>query len=493
MRKPDFNGLNFKVWGYVMAFSLAIILLLWTMQIAFLNVYYQNMKRGSVTSAASRIAVLYGRVQGQELERQLQKLANDSDLFLNIVDGDGKSLLSVDPVGRDYRTPVESFGIWQNGGGRVVVGGGQQKNAVYGALAQRILGEPSGQMTLGIQDQQGLRMLIYGRRLTDASGNTALLIVNSPLQPLTETVKILSRQLVYLSIAIFAMAVIVSIAIARRVSRPIARIRDRAKLLAEGHLEPSFERGEYSEVGELADTLNHTALALQQVETLRTELIANVSHDLRTPLTMIRVYAEMIRDLYAENPDKRGNSVAVIIEECDRLTGLVQNLLDLSKLQSGVDELERAPFDLRATIERTLRRYEPLEQEGYRIAIGSGESAMVVGDEARIEQVLYNLINNAVNYTGENKAVNIAIVDRGDRVRVLIEDSGPGIAPEDAEHIWDRYYKVDKEQRRAVAGSGLGLAIVRSILDMHGTACGVDSVPGHGSTFWFELERDEGE
>ena len=223
---------------------------------------------------------------------------------------------------------------------------------------------------------------------------------------------------------------------------------------------------------------------------MRTELIANVSHDLRTPLTMIRVYAEMIRDLYANNPEKRNRNVGVIMEECDRLTTLVQNLLDLSKLQSGVDTLQCGTFDLTETIRRILRRYDALEQEGYHIRFAQSKPCPVVGDEGRIEQVLYNLINNAVNYTGPDKRINLMVADHGDRVRVLVADTGPGIATEDLAHIWDRYYKVDKVHQRAVTGSGLGLSIVRSIMELHGMAYGVDSIVGQGSTFWFELNKE---
>ncbi len=516
MRKPDFNSLNFKVWGYIMAFSMAILLLLWLMQIAFLNVYYQSMKQASVTSAAGKIASLYGHIQGQELKSQMQNLANDSDVFINILDTDGQSLFSIDPVGRDYRTPLEHLGETDpnipqlpagvatgdasndngntgDGKGAGTNGNGNGGNGAwspYHDLAQRILQDADHMVEVGFDDQNGRRMLILGRQIATAEGEQALMVVSSPVQPLTETAKILSRQLVYITIAILAMSILVSVVIARRVSQPITRIRDGAMQLARGRYDTTFEHGMYSEVNQLADTLNHTAKALQQVETLRTELIANVSHDLRTPLTMIRVYAEMIRDLYANNAEKRNRNVGVIIEECDRLTSLVQNLLDLSKLQSGVDTLAVDSFDLTETIRRILRRYDALEQDGYHIRFAQSKPVLVTGDEGRIEQVLYNLINNAVNYTGPDKRIDLMLADHGDRVRVLVADTGPGIATEDRTHIWDRYYKVDKVHQRAVTGSGLGLSIVRSIMDLHGMACGVDSIVGQGSTFWFELNKE---
>jgi signal transduction histidine kinase len=485
MKKFDFRSLRFKVWASVMAFSLAIILLLWLMQIAFINVYYQHMKQDNITSAAGHIATLYGRVQGQELQKQLQSLADDSDLTIHLMDGEGRMLLSFNPTGRDYRTLMEEFANRQ----QMPPPKQAQLDNIYQAFAQRILEEPDGQAEWDFDDRQGRHMLILGRQIENQSGERALLVVSSPLQPLTETVNLLSRQLIYLSAAIFAMSIIVSALIARQVSRPIARIRDRTRLLAQGRYEPMFEHGKFTEVDELADALNHMAQALQQVETLREELIANVSHDLRTPLSLIRVYAEMIDDLYADHPEKRSASVAVITAECDRLTSLVQDLLDISKLQSGAETLTCTSFDLAGMIEKVLHRFDALQRNGYLFRFAHDGAVDVFADASRVEQVLYNLLNNAVNYTGEDKRVNITITDRSDRARVLVADTGQGIAPEDVERIWDRYYKVDKDHQRPVTGSGLGLSIVKSILDLHGMPCGVDSVIGHGSTFWFELKK----
>lgn len=487
----------------MMLFSLAILVMLWLMQTVFINVFYQGMKTGSITKAASNIEAIYGKVQGQALQTQLDSIANDSDLFVNIMDTAGLTLYSMNPVGRDYRTPVENMPQpWDQGGLNGNLPGGQgspngsnghsslQPGSNFAAFASSVLAEPTGELMKSIPDAGGMRMMLYGKTIASPQGARAVLVVSSPLQPLTETVRILSRQLEYISLIIFAMALVISTLIALGVSRPLTRITGKARLLAEGRYDMTFDRGGYSEVSQLADTLNYATGQLQQVENTRRELIANVSHDLRTPLTMIKLYAEMIRDLNGENKKKREQNAAVIIEESDRLTSLVQNLLDVSRLQSGAMPFQPSEFDLNETVKRILPRYDALVQkDGYQFKLERKTGAPVKADEARIEQVLYNLINNAVNYAGADKEIILSIDDSGATVRISVSDHGEGIEPDKLPLIWDRYYKVDKEHRRAVAGSGLGLSIVKSILEQHGMKYGVESVQGEGATFWFELEK----
>ncbi len=275
-------------------------------------------------------------------------------------------------------------------------------------------------------------------------------------------------------------------AISRRIAKPITEINESAKRLGEGDYSVRFGGRGSREVGELADTLNFAAEELSKTDGLRRELLANVSHDLRTPLTMIKGYAEVMRDLPGENTPE---NVQIIIDEAGRLNDLVNDLLDLSRLQAGVLEISRERFDLTGSIKEILTRYDKLAD--FSFPFEPEENIYVMADKLKISQVVYNLVNNAVNYAGADKTVALTQEVIGNDVRISVTDTGEGIPQDKLRDIWDRYYKVDQEHRRAQVGTGLGLSIVKNVLDLHGGSYGVISELGKGSTFWFQLPIDK--
>jgi signal transduction histidine kinase len=219
---------------------------------------------------------------------------------------------------------------------------------------------------------------------------------------------------------------------------------------------------------------------------MQKELIANVSHDFKTPLTMIKAYASMIREISGNNPEKRNKHALVIEEEADRLTSLVNDVLDLSKVRSGIDTLKISTFDLSAYTYEILDRFNYLtETQGYRFVVNVADGLYTSADQLKIGQVLYNLIGNAVNYTGENKTVFVDLRKyTDDIIRFDVRDTGKGIKPEELATIWERYYRSSEMHKRPVKGTGLGLSIVKSILQKHGFLFGVDSEVGKGSSFY---------
>ncbi len=495
--RPNFKSIRFRIWFYVMLFSLAILLMLWLMQTVFLNVFYEGMKTESMKKATADIVAAYGTIADTDVfKAKLAEIVNAADVSARISDVNGTELFSVTSEGRNYENTLNERQIKPPPDNGYAPSGenGIPLKERFNEFSAKVLDAPDGVYMEPIDSKHGVPMLLYGKAADSPDGKKAVVMVVSMLQPLKDTVQILSRQLTYISLAIFVLALVMSLLVAMGISKPLTRITDKAKLLARGRYDMQFDRGGYTEVNQLADTLNYATGALQQVENTRRELIANVSHDLRTPLTMIKLYAEMIRDLSGENKQKREQNVAVIIEESNRLTSLVQNLLDLSQLQSGAMPYNPTVFDLTSMMKRILKRYDALvQQDGYVFKFRDYGDTPVKADEARIEQVIYNLLNNAVNYAGPDREITVAFADCASdgTIRVSISDNGEGIAPEKLEMIWERYYKVDKEHRRTVAGSGLGLSIVKSILDMHNMRYGVNSILGQGATFWFELKKAE--
>ena len=287
--------------------------------------------------------------------------------------------------------------------------------------------------------------------------------------------------------AILLATALVGFTMARSISEPIIETNEAAKQLSASRYTRPPHSGGYREIAELNDTLVRAAEDLGKVEDLQRELIANISHDLRTPLTMIIGYAEAMRDI----PDEvTPENMQIIIDETNRLNSMVNEVLDFSRLRTGSLELDEKPFDLTAQIREICSRVSKMSAvEGYTVIFEPAEERTVTGDSGRISQVLYNLLGNALTYTGEDKTVRVTQQDTGSRVRVEISDSGEGIPKDELPYLFDRYYRSRENHRRAVIGSGLGLNICRSILEKHGARYGVRSEEGQGTTFWFELPR----
>lgn len=333
--------------------------------------------------------------------------------------------------------------------------------------------------------------IIYVDVLT--SDNIAcVLMVNTVLTPVSATVDTLRIQMIWITVVMIILSLLIALVISKKVSRSMIRVNNAAKKLAKGDFNVSFDGKDYREIAELSETLNQAATDLGKNEKLQKELIANVSHDLRTPLTMIIAYSEVMRDLPGENTPE---NVQVVIDEAKRLTNLVNDMLDISKLQAGALEMKLSEFNLTDRIQKVLERYNKLkEQDGYRIDFEYQEEVYVCADEFKIFQVIYNLINNAINYTGSDKRVLVRQLVKEQIVRIEVIDSGEGISEENLPYVWDRYYKVDKTHKRAVMGTGLGLSIVKNILELHHAEYGVESILSAGSKFWFELpviEKEE--
>ena len=273
------------------------------------------------------------------------------------------------------------------------------------------------------------------------------------------------------------------------ITKPVSEVTEQAKELARGNYNLNFKKEYFcSEMTELADALESARTEISKADKMQKELIANVSHDFKTPLTMIKAYASMIREISGDDKSKRDAHAQVIIDESDRLAALVGDLLDLSKLRAGLTDDARTVFNLSEEVYRIAGRFDYLAQtENYVIETAVEDELYTSANRERIEQVLYNLIGNAINYTGEDKRVRIKLFRKGDVARFEVIDSGKGIPPEELDTIWDRYYRSNKTHKRPAQGTGLGLSIVKSILLVQECPFGVVSEVGKGSCFWVEF------
>lgn len=463
----DSKSLRFKIWIYFALFASFLMLLLWFLQIFFLKSYYQEMKISETKRIAETIIDNYGQ---ENLLDTISSISLKNDMYIHIETSDGTIIFSPsNEMSKPYFEHLKGMPAVKE----------KLQNTSDKAVSI-IMTEPGTDTnTLG-----------YGAYLDETPKKQVVLYIFSPLYPVESTVDILANQLIYVTIISLLLAYVVSFYFSRRLTRPIINITDSASRLAGGDFNVQFQGGDYSEIIRLADTLNYASNELAKTDNLQKDLIANVSHDLRTPLTMVKSYAEMVRDLSGDNPEKRKAHLQVIIDEADRLNLLVGDLLTLSKMQSGVEALQINRFNLKESIEGILKSYSILsDQEGYRFEFQCDKDLYILGDETRIKQVITNFINNAMRYGGEDKQISLSLAEIGNTVRFEITDSGLGIPKEEQEHIWQRYYKASTNLSRSSSGTGLGLSIVKEILLLHKARFGVISNDDKGSTFWFELNK----
>lgn len=480
----DFRSIRFKLWIYFIGFALLLIGLIWFLQIYFLNNYYKEMKTAETTKLADQLISAY-EDENQDMDRFLETLnemiqAND-DAYIRVQLGN-HMLYSPEYEGHStlYRYSLQIS---------------QLQDALEKQLAYGDFNRVSQVFSAG--SSADLKILAFACYLQEprsdffgaAQSSCPILYIFTPLYPIKSTVSILREQLAYITVIASLLALALALYLASRISKPIKDITHSATEMGKGNYGITFKGGHYSEIRELADTLTNASRELEKTDMYQKDLIANVSHDLRTPLTMIKSYAEMIRDLSGNIPEKRDAHLQVIIDETDRLNVLVNDMLNMSRMQSRRIELERSNFDIRATAQSLLASYDILtEQEGYSIRFNAPAPIIVNGDEARIKQVLSNLINNAVKYCGEDKVIIVNLKKAGKKMRCEVIDHGAGIAPDEINHVWERYYKSSTHHVRPTDGSGLGLSIVKEILVLHKAAYGVHSKVGKGSTFWFEMD-----
>lgn len=342
-------------------------------------------------------------------------------------------------------------------------------------------------ITKKYENQDFNSLELFYVEMLDTKQGRIYVYLEATVDPIDSTTAIIKTQLFYITIILFEVSFIIALFISQRLSRPIVNITKTARRFAEGDYKTEFKSKSYQEVRELAEVLDNARVEVSKVADLRRDLISNVSHDLRTPLTIIKSYAEMVKDLSGDNPEKREKHLQVIIDESDRLSALVSSLLEISKLESGNLEVENSQFSLHKKMHEVKERYQVLNiRDGYNIKFVEDEDVICECDSLKIDQVLYNLINNAVNYCGEDKNITIRQINKPTSVRIEISDDGKGIAKEKLPLIFDRYYR-DERNKRDKVGTGLGLSIVKEILKIHKFPFGVISEEGKGSTFWFEI------
>jgi len=456
----------------------AVIAVIWLFQIVLLDYFYRNSKIDELKQLAT---VIEAQASDSDFQDEILEPASRSGISIKIVNIADMSSINIETNTVSLLSSLSTKEIM-----RIY----NQTQAQNGELLEVYESHNSLYVDnnghLSVDTSRSDEDLLYTK--TENDGET-LLMLTTLISPVNSTIQTLRNQLRLLSVVFLVMALFFAWLLSKKIANPITRINEKAKNLPENNPDLYFDEQSYKEVSELSQTLNFANEEIIKVEALRKELLANVSHDLRTPLTMITGYAEMMRDLPDEN---NAENIQVIIDEANRLALLVSDLLEISALQAGARQYALEVYDFTQQIVEILHRYDKLtEKEGYFIQFEYEENVDICADAIKMTQVIYNLVNNAINYTGEDKTVIIRQkTPLNGTVRIEVVDHGEGIPEDYLPYIWERYYKVDKYHARAKIGTGLGLSIVKKILDDQNCQYGVETTLGVGTTFWFEVKKN---
>lgn len=451
-------SLNFKTLFLLLLFSLGIVFFLWLFQVLFLSVSYEHYQIKEMEGIVEEIE----STSLENLDSVLRVLSYQNNVCIEF-ETDYGAILS-------YNTLQIGCGLSKNVGS-------------INALKNKLKEEEDAKKGIKLMNPKA-----YLYKMRNVYGT---IFIYSALEDLDSTSLILRGQLIYIMFIVLGFACLVAYFLSKKITKPIIGITNKTKEMGKGNYDLVFQENSILEIDELSRTLNHVCKDMKKIEELRKDLLANVSHDLKTPLTMIKAYAEMVRDITYQDTEKRTKNLNVIIDEADRLTILVNDLLELSKLDSKIpNNINKEEYDLIYELKQILNKYDIIkETENYHFILLSPEVAMVKADKYKMNQVLYNLMNNAINYTGKDKTVTIRVSEKKSSFLVEIIDSGKGIKKEDLPYIWDKYYKNDRNHTRNVVGTGIGLSIVRNILEQHQFVYGVQSKKNKGSTFYFEIKK----
>lgn len=456
--------ISVRLWMQMLLLIGITLGLLWIFQVVMLERYYLYSQTRNIKQEGIALAKVY---EGEASEDQLTEAAEEFNLKYNA----GVEIYSLDG------NQIFRYALMPMMMGRAV---NKQEVFIEAAKGGIIVRQTK-------HNRLNSNILLVGIPIGKPESVKGVLIISAPLAAIKEAKEIIKEQLMIVTFILILISLLITYYFSKAFTKPILKINEAAAKMAGGNLSIKVDVESSDELGMLSDTINNLSVQLQKIEQLRKDLIANVSHEFRTPLSLIKGYAETIRDVTGDIKEKRNSQLKIILEETDRLKDLVDDTLNLSQIQSGNFQLDIRPFDISASVSNIMSRFSyMLEEKGISLEVqGGNESIAVMGGKPQIEQVLYNFVNNACNHTASGGWIRIRISENEDNVKIEVSDNGIGILPEELSYIWDRFYKASKSGK----GKGLGLSIAKEILEAHNCSYGVESKPGEGAAFWFTLNK----
>lgn len=482
-----------KLTLFVVSILIMIIGLFWFFTVFMLQPAYQSSIRADLSTALSVVltALNEREAKGEEIMEDGKISAaviadlnaalksgslNLDNRCLDISDANARNVLLVDNLRPSCLLHLSfETGIAPDGS----VGMSSEKNGDIITLIRATV------LSQGYYDETVNNQIVMGG---STQNGTASVVVSANLERIPQAVMVLKRLLLPLSMLLSLFSVVAAWIFSAWFTRPLSRLSAAAREMAKGNYDVRVEDCGEDEIGDLSRDFNAMAYEVGRSAALQQDLLANVSHDLRTPLTLIKGYAETVRDLTGDDPEKRTQQLNVIVDESDRLSALVGSVLELTKMSSGVQKTEEVDFDLTQLCDEVGYRYWTLcEQNGYHFHFSGEEVCRIHSDPELVERALHNLLGNALKHVGDDGFMGLSVrKTEKNTVRVEVQDNGKGILPEDMPHIFDKYYRSRSDAGKP--GTGLGLSITKAIYEALNFDYGVESEVGKGAKFWFEAK-----
>jgi two-component system sensor histidine kinase VanS len=493
--------------------SITLLLLFFVFVLCILNnlylqQYYIDKKKNILIQNAKDLINIYTG-NAQDIQDELDRTANITGSSIDIQDKDGK------PVYRSSRRLPNEKNVMDNSRSKPNMQPPPDQTTVSDKHNDNIAGDYiEGEYTEGeytFETRRDVQLKIDFLTLVTKLNNGDILAIRVPLVSISESVDIANRFIIMTGIVIAILGSIWAYLFSRKFTKPILEVNNIARNMAKFDFGEKCQIRRKDEIGQLGQSVNYLSCELdtaitelniknktlqediekeRKIDEMRKEFISSVSHELRTPLSVIQGYAEGLVSNVAESEEDRKFYCDVIMKETDKMNKLVKDLLNLSQIESGYFHIEKTEFNLTSLIEYVLNKYKStFAEKNIEMQFELGESYVVCGDMVRIEQILTNYINNAINHVDNNRIIKISQIVNKDKIKISVFNSGKHIPEESIEKIWTSFYKVDKARTRAYGGYGLGLSIVKALADLHNNAYGVENIEG-GVTFWFEVDKN---
>ena len=472
------------------------ILLCWFLNNTFLEEFYINNKQHALLNVYNIIneAVKTEKLNSEEFELQLQGICGRYNMDVLILDGDSQTVkyVGVDPEATKRQ-------LWDN------------------LFLRGQMNESSSQKNKPLIETENYQIKIVNDRVLKNENiemwgtldNGNIFLIRTALESIRDSVMLANRFLAYIGVLAALASGIIIWVVSRKITKPILQLADISEKMTHLDFKAKYIGKDKNEIGVLGENINTMSEALQstiselktannelqkdiqkktEIDEMRKEFLANVSHELKTPIAIIQGYAEGLQEGISDDEESRNLYCSVICDEAAKMNTLVQKLLTLNQLEFGNDPVNMECFDLITLVKNQIQSVDILlRQNNIKIQIMEKDSVYVWGDEFKIGEVVSNYLSNAIHHCKGEKIIDIRFEKKDGIIRMICFNTGTPIPEESLPHVWEKFYKVDKARTREYGGSGIGLSIVKAIMESINQKYGVENYT-NGVAFWFEME-----